>query len=293
MIEVEGLYKSFGSVRAVDGLSFAAGAGSVTGFLGPNGAGKTTTLRMLLGLVAPSGGRALIQGKRYSDLERPATVVGAALEATGFHPGRSAKDHLKVACLAAGLPLTRVDAVLELTGLADAVDRRVGGYSLGMRQRLALATAILGEPPVLILDEPANGLDPAGIHWLRALLRHLAESGCTVLVSSHVLSEVEQTADHVVIVARGRLVRDAPLSELVGDGRELRVRTEQPDELAGALEGAGASVRREDDRLVVNGVEAAEIGRAALRVGAVLSELAQERSGLEKIFLELTLEEMK
>ncbi|MFI0404778.1 ABC transporter ATP-binding protein [Actinomadura sp. 3N508] len=292
MISVEGLTKRFGPVRAVDGLTFTARPGMVTGFLGPNGAGKTTTLRMLLGLVTPTSGRALINGSPYSGLDRPVTEVGAALEATGFHPGRSARDHLRIACTAAGLPKQRVDAVLELTGLTGAADRRVIGYSLGMRQRLALATAILGEPRVLILDEPANGLDPAGVHWLRSLLRHLAEDGRTVLVSSHVLPEVEQTADHVVIVAQGKLVRDAPLAELVGADGELRVRTAQAGELAVALENAGGQVRREDDRLWVTGLEPEDVGRAALDTRAVLTELTSERSALEKIFLELTMAEL-
>ncbi|WP_225994012.1 ATP-binding cassette domain-containing protein [Actinomadura rudentiformis] len=301
MITVEGLFKNFGPVRAVDGMTFTARAGSVTGFLGPNGAGKTTTLRMLLGLVRPTEGKALINGRTFAELEHPAKEVGAALEATGFHPGRSARDHLRVSCMAAGLPMERVDAVLELTGLADAADRRVGGYSLGMRQRLTLATAVLGEPPVLILDEPANGLDPAGIHWLRAMLRHLADIGCTILVSSHVLSEVEQIADHVVIVTRGKVVRDAPLAELVGDKNELRVGVEppaegadqeQPGRLAAALENAGGTVRQENDRLYVTGLDAAAVGRAALETQTVLTELTEERSGLEKIFLELTMAEL-
>lgn len=301
MITVEGLFKNFGSVRAVDGMTFTAQAGSVTGFLGPNGAGKTTTLRMLLGLVRPTQGKALINGRTFAELEHPAKEVGAALEATGFHPGRSARDHLRVSCMAAGLPMERVDAVLDLTGLADAADRRVGGYSLGMRQRLTLATAVLGEPPVLILDEPANGLDPAGIHWLRAMLRHLADIGCTILVSSHVLSEVEQIADHVVIVTRGKVVRDAPLAELVGDRNELRVGVEQAAEgadqeqlgrLAAALENAGGTVRQENDRLYVTGLDASAVGRAALESRSVLTELTEERSGLEKIFLELTMAEL-
>jgi len=293
VISVEGLVKRFGSVVAVDGLSFTARPGMVTGFLGPNGAGKTTTLRTLLGLVRPTEGRALIDGRAYAELERPAAVVGAALEATGFHPGRSARDHLRVTCMAAGLPGERVDAVLEMTGLSEDADRRVGAYSLGMRQRLALATAVLGEPPVLILDEPANGLDPAGIHWLRAMLRHLADGGCTVLVSSHVLSEVEQIADHVVIIAHGRVVRDAPLAELVGEESELRVRAEDAGALVSALESAGGSVRWDGDVLWVTGVDGAEVGRAALEARVVLSELVQERSGLEQVFLDLTMRELE
>ncbi|GAA4133104.1 ABC transporter ATP-binding protein [Actinomadura keratinilytica] len=291
MIVVEELTKTFGTVRAVDGVSFSARPGEVTGFLGPNGAGKTTTLRMMLGLVTPTSGQALINGRRYVDLERPVVEVGAALEATGFNPGRSARDHLRIACTAAGLPTRRADEALEATGLKEAADRRVLGFSLGMRQRLALAEATLGEPRVLILDEPANGLDPAGIRWLRDFLRHLADIGCTVLVSSHVLAEVEQVADHVVIVARGRVLRDAPLAELVRGG-ELKVGTRQPEQLRRALEEAGAAVRFEDDRLWVSGVDAEQVGRAALDAGAVLTELVEERSGLEHVFLELTRAEM-
>lgn len=291
MIVVEELTKTFGTVRAVDGVSFSARPGEVTGFLGPNGAGKTTTLRMMLGLVTPTSGQALINGRRYVDLERPVVEVGAALEATGFNPGRSARDHLRIACTAAGLPTRRADEALEATGLKEAADRRVLGFSLGMRQRLALAEATLGEPRVLILDEPANGLDPAGIRWLRDFLRHLADIGCTVLVSSHVLAEVEQVADHVVIVARGRVLRDAPLAELVRGG-ELKVGTRQPEQLRRALEEAGATVRFEDDRLWVSGVDAEQVGRAALDAGAVLTELVEERSGLEHVFLELTRAEM-
>ena len=213
-IAVEGLTKRFGSVRAVEDLTFATTPGRVTGFLGPNGAGKTTTLRMVLGLVTPTAGSALVEGQRYADLADPLRTVGAALEASSFHPGRSARDHLRVLATAGGLPQRRVDETLQLVGLADVADRRAGGFSLGMRQRLGLAAALLGDPRVLVLDEPANGLDPEGIAWLRGFLRYLAAEGRTVLISSHVLSEVQQTVDDVVIVARGRLVRQATLAEL-------------------------------------------------------------------------------
>ena len=287
MIELSGLSKSFGVVRAVDGLSFGVRAGTVTGFLGPNGSGKTTTLRMLLGLVRPTSGRALIGGRGYAELEHPVRTVGAALDAEGFHPARTARDHLRMFCRAAELPMSRVGAVLELTGLTGPADRRVDTFSLGMRQRLSLATALLGDPRVLILDEPANGLDPEGIRWLRELLRHLAGNGCAVLMSSHVLTEVERTVDHVVLVHRGRLVKDAPLSELTGGG-EQRVRTEHPGELARALESAGGIVRREPDHLVVSGMAPAAIGRAALDARAVLIELTEEKSDLESLFLDLT-----
>jgi ABC-2 type transport system ATP-binding protein len=213
-IAVSGLTKRFGSVTAVDNLSFSAGPGSVTGFLGPNGAGKTTTLRMLVGLVAPDAGTATIGGQRYTACPSPGRLAGVVLETEGFHPGRSGRDHLRVYCTACGYPLTRADEVLELTGLTEAARRRVRGYSLGMRQRLALATALLGDPQVLILDEPANGLDPEGIAWLRTLLQNYARQGRTVLFSSHALAEVEQLAEQVVIISRGRLVRAGTLAEL-------------------------------------------------------------------------------
>ena len=213
-ITVQGLTKRFGDVLAVDRLSFQVDEGTVAGFLGPNGAGKTTTLRMLLGLVDPTSGTATVGGRRYRDLPDPARRVGAVLEAGGFHPGRSARDHLRIQATAAGLPQTRIDQVLEQTGLAGAARRRVGGFSLGMRQRLGLAAALLGDPEVLILDEPANGLDPEGVHWLRGLVRGLAAEGRTVLVSSHLLAEVAKTVDQVVIVDEGRLVTQAAMAEL-------------------------------------------------------------------------------
>jgi ABC-2 type transport system ATP-binding protein len=211
MISITGLSKAFGSVRAVDDLTFTVPAGQVTGFLGPNGAGKTTTLRMVLGLVRPDAGSALVDGRRYVDLPAPVTVVGAVLEATAFHPGRTARGHLHALCLAAGLPLTRVAEALDTVDLMAAAARRVGGFSLGMRQRLALASALLGDPAVLVLDEPANGLDPVGVHWLRGFLRAFAADGRTVLVSSHGLAELARTADRVVIVDRGRLVAERPV----------------------------------------------------------------------------------
>ena len=215
-ITVSGLTKRFGRITAVDELSFTAAPGAVTGFLGPNGAGKTTTLRMLAGLVVPDAGAATISGHAYSRLAAPGREAGEVLEAAGFHPARTGRDHLRVYCTASGYPLRRADEVLELTGLAAAGRRKARGYSLGMRQRLALAAALLGDPVALILDEPANGLDPEGIAWLRGLLRDFARSGRTVLYSSHVLPEVEQLADHVVIVSSGRLVRQGTLAELTG-----------------------------------------------------------------------------
>ncbi|HXC85279.1 MAG TPA: ABC transporter ATP-binding protein [Trebonia sp.] len=220
-IQVRGLVKRFGAVTAVDGLSFNVQPGTVTGFLGPNGAGKTTTLRMLLGLVAPSAGTAEIDGRAYRDLPEPLHAVGAVLEAASFYPGRTARAHLRIQALAAEADPSRVDDVLELVGLADAGDRRIGGFSLGMRQRLGLATAVIADPEVLILDEPANGLDPEGVRWLRGLLRGFAAEGGTVLVSSHLLAEVAQTVDAVVIIDHGRLVAQGPVAELTASGAGL------------------------------------------------------------------------
>jgi ABC-2 type transport system ATP-binding protein len=220
-IRLRGLTKHFGAIEAVSDLSFSVPAGRITGFLGPNGAGKTTTLRMLLGLVAPTSGEALIGGRRYQDLEQPRRVVGAAVEAMAAHPGRRAGDHLALLAGPAGASSARVEEVLEQVGLTEARQRRVGGFSLGMRQRLGLASALLGDPAYLVLDEPANGLDPAGMAWLRGLLRDLAAEGRTVLVSSHVLSEVAQTVDDVVIINAGRLRYAGPLAELDSDGRSL------------------------------------------------------------------------
>jgi ABC-2 type transport system ATP-binding protein len=289
-ITVQGLTKRFGDVLAVDRLSFQVDEGTVAGFLGPNGAGKTTTLRMLLGLVAPTSGTAEIGGRRYRDLPDPARRVGAVLEAGGFHPGRSARDHLRVLATAAGLPPGRADQVLEQTGLAGAGRRRVGGFSLGMRQRLGLAAALLGDPEVLVLDEPANGLDPEGVHWLRGLVRGLAAEGRTVLVSSHLLAEVAQTVDQVVILDKGRLVTQASMAELAaGADRTVRVRTPQPEALRDLLVARGATVTIDGPgRLVVGGVTTEQVGQAAAAGGVVLHEMRFERSNLEDVFLELT-----
>ncbi len=220
-VSVRGLDKRFGTVRAVQELTFDVPPGQVTGFLGPNGAGKTTTLRMMLGLVRPSAGEALIGGHRYAQIAHPRRTVGAVLEATGFHPGRRGRDHLRIAAQGIGLPTSRIDDVLDQVGLTDQAHRRVGGYSLGMRQRLALAAALLGDPRVLVLDEPGNGLDPAGMAWLRELLRDLARRGRTVIVSSHLLAEVAQTVDHVVIIHQGRLRYAGPLDRLAAAGTSL------------------------------------------------------------------------
>lgn len=289
-IEVTDLTKHFGAVHAVQDLTFTVAPGRVTGFLGPNGAGKTTTLRCLLGLVEPTSGSATIGGRRYHDLHAPMRVVGSALEATGFHPGRSATNHLRVLARAGGLDEARVPVVLETVGLSDAAGRSVGGFSLGMRQRLQLAAALLGDPGVLVLDEPANGLDPEGIAWLRSFLRYLAGQGRTVLVSSHVLSEVEQTVDDVVIVANGRLVRACPLTELTTGRAHVVVRTPSTDQLVAALAAAApaASVELSDGALLVDGLETPEVGRIAFGAGVELHELRAGADDLEQVFLALT-----
>jgi ABC-2 type transport system ATP-binding protein len=289
-IDVLGLSKRFGRVLAVDDLSFSVLSGRVTGFLGPNGAGKTTTLRMLLGLVRPTAGTATIGGKAYADLADPVRLVGAGLDGSSFHPGRTARDHLTWVCVAAGLATSRVGEVLQLVGLAEAADRRVGGFSLGMRQRLSLAGALLGDPGVLLLDEPANGLDPEGIAWLRGFLRHLAAEGRTVLISSHVLSEVQQTVDDVVIIARGRLVHTGPLMGLAG---EPGTQVSSPDVgmLGPALARTGLTVeRRDDDSLVVRGASPQQVGDVAHAVGARLHLLAPTQDDLETAFLRMVSE---
>jgi ABC-2 type transport system ATP-binding protein len=287
-VAVRHLTKRFGAVTAVDDLSFAVRPGRVTGFLGPNGAGKTTTLRMLLGLVRPTSGTAQIGGARYADLADPTRAVGASLEATGFHAGRTARNHLRVLAAAAGLPDTRVDTLLDLVGLTADAGRRVGGFSLGMRQRLALAAALLGDPGVLLLDEPANGLDPEGIAWLRGFLRHLAGQGRTVLVSSHVLSEVQQTVDEVVIIARGRLVAQAGLADLEG-APSVVVRSPDHDRLRTALAEAGLAATPDGEAVLrVAGSTPAQVGALAHAAGVELHELRSAASDLESIFLELT-----
>jgi ABC-2 type transport system ATP-binding protein len=276
-------------VVAVDELSFSVGRGRITGFVGPNGAGKTTTLRTLLGLAAPTAGSATIFGRPYRSLQDPARSVGAVLEATDVHPGRSGRNHLRTIAAAAGIAGRRVDEVLELVGLADAARRRVRGYSLGMRQRLGLAAALLGDPDVLVLDEPANGLDPEGIRWLRTFLRGLASEGRTILVSSHVLAELAQTADDVAIIARGRLVAHAPLPELTARaGAGTRVRTPDATRLAAALRAAGIEAQPAGSDLLTTATAPERVGEVAARAGVVLHELVGEHSSLEEVFLELT-----
>jgi ABC-2 type transport system ATP-binding protein len=291
MIEISDVTKTFGATRAVESASFSAPSGAVTGFLGPNGAGKTTTLRVLLALARPDQGRALIDGVRYADLATPRRVVGAVIDAMGFHPGRTGRNHLRVIARAARISAGRVDEVLEFVDLTAAADRRVGGYSQGMRQRLALATALLGDPPVLILDEPTNGLDPAGIAWLRELMGDWAAQGRTVLFSSHVLNEVELVADRIVIIDRGRVVREGTTAELSGNQRVVAVSSPDSIRLAEIAEGVGWGVRRDGrDRLVVHGASATEVGAVAAQAGIVLSELSSETSArqLEELFFALT-----
>jgi ABC-2 type transport system ATP-binding protein len=290
VIAVEGLTKRFGDVVAVDDLTFEVDQGTVVGFLGPNGAGKTTTLRMLLGLVTPTAGRARIQGRPYRQLAAPLSHVGAVLEASSFHPGRTARNHLRVVAIAAGLPRARADEVVSQVGLDQAADRRVGGFSLGMRQRLALAAALLGDPEILVLDEPANGLDPEGIHWLREFLHHLAEQGRTVLVSSHVLAEVAQTVDQVVIIANGRLVTQSTLKALsIRTDQVVRVRTPQAEALQTLLIAQGIQADLAGpDQIVAVGTTTETVGRAVAAGGIVIYEMGAERSNLEEVFLQLT-----
>jgi ABC-2 type transport system ATP-binding protein len=290
VITIDGLTKRFGDVVAVNDLSFEVDQGTVVGFLGPNGAGKTTTLRMLLGLVTPTAGSARINGRAYRELTDPIRHVGAVLEASSFHPGRTARDHLRVIATAAGLPMARADQVLAQVGLASAASRRVGGFSLGMRQRLGLATALLGDPQVLILDEPANGLDPEGVHWLRGFLRHLADQGRTVLVSSHLLAEVAQTVDQVVIIAAGRLVTQSTLPALTDRARgAVRIRSADPQALRDLLAAQAATVELvPPDELVATGITSQQVGRAAAAAGIAIYEMRSEHANLEEIFLQLT-----
>ena len=289
MIEVERLTKRFGSTLAVDNLSFSVAPGTITGFLGPNGAGKSTTLRSILGLVHPNAGSTAVLGKPYRELERPLERVGAVLETSDAHPGRSGRNHLRVLAAAAGLPRSRVDEVLALVELTGAARRRVKGYSLGMRQRLGLAAALLGDPEVLVLDEPANGLDPQGIRWLRDLLRSFARDGRTVLVSSHVLAEVAQTVDEVVIIHRGRLVRHATMAEVEAMAAgSTRVRSPEAKRLASLLTQAGFDARSLGDGTLAATATPEQVGELAAAHGIVLHELTVERATLEEVFLELT-----
>ena len=290
MIAVEGLTKRYGKTLAVDDLSFEIERGSVTGFLGPNGAGKTTTLRILLDLVKASSGSATIDGTTYRNLDDPAKRVGSVLEATNFHPGRKGRNHLRVLARPQGIPDERVDELLELVDLTGAAKKRVKTYSLGMRQRLTIAGALLGDPDVLILDEPANGLDPEGIRWLRGFLRGLAERGRTVFVSSHVLSEMAQLADRVVIIHRGRLISHTSLDEILAHAEGgVRVRSPQAEQFRGFLSSVGVeSTETSPGTLAIKDTPIERVGELAAQHQIVLHELSSESASLEEIFLELT-----
>ncbi|MDT0308923.1 ATP-binding cassette domain-containing protein [Streptomyces sp. DSM 44917] len=290
-VEVRGLSKRYGRTVAVDGLSFTVRPGRVTGLVGPNGAGKSTTMRVIVGLDRPDGGSALIGGVPYRELRRPVCAVGTTLEASAAHPGRSARDHLRWMARAAGLPGRRVAEVLELVGLASAARRAAGGFSLGMRQRLGIAAALLGDPPVLIFDEPVNGLDPEGVRWIRGLLRSLAAEGRAVLVSSHLMSELEGTADHLLVMGRGRLLADTGVRELLAasSGGRVEVRTAQRQEAMTVLAEAGATVAvSRQDAVTVSGLEAERIVELLTGAGVAFSGVAEHRASLEEAYMELT-----
>jgi len=291
MIEVRDLCKNYGDKVAVDHLSFTVRPGTVTGFLGPNGAGKSTTMRLILGLDRPTSGIATINGRRYAELEQPLRVVGALLEAGAVHPGRSAYNHLLFLAQTQAIPTRRVDDVLDLVGLHDVAHDRVGGFSLGMGQRLGIAAALLGDPEVLILDEPVNGLDPDGIYWFRTMLKYLAGQGRTVLVSSHLMSEMAQTADDLIVIGRGKLIAASSTEEFIASNSDQAVRVKAPDAVAlrDLLVAAGAQVTLDDDGAMnVRRLDAQAIGEIAGRAGLVLHELSPQRASLEEAFMELT-----
>jgi ABC-2 type transport system ATP-binding protein len=291
MIEAKGLTKRYGGTEAVEDLSFTVPPGQVTGFLGPNGAGKSTTMRLILGLDAPDSGSVTVGGRPYAAYRRPLFQVGTLLEAKAVHGGRSARNHLLCLALSNGISRARVDEVLDLVGLRDAARRRAGGFSLGMSQRLGIAAALLGDPPVLMLDEPVNGLDPEGVVWIRTLLRALAAEGRTVLLSSHLMSEMAMTADRLVIIGRGRLIAEASMTEFLAaeSGRSVTVRSPQARALAALLTARGATVTRQDaDTLAVTGTTAEVIGELAREGGLTLTGLAEHQATLEDRYMELT-----
>ncbi len=291
MIEVRHLTKRFGAKIAVDDLSFNVRSGTVTGFLGPNGAGKTTTLRTIVGLAHADQGDARIDGVAYRGLPAPMRQVGALLEAKAYHPGRRARDHLRALAVAGRIPTSRVDEVLGIVGLSDVAGRRAGGFSLGMAQRLGIAAALLGDPPVLLFDEPVNGLDPEGIVWARNLMQSLAAQGRTVFVSSHLMSEMALTASHVIVIGRGRLIADSSIEDIVnGSSRtSVRLRTPEPELVLPRLEAAGAVVARNGDgAITVTGLAAPAVGDLAFQAGAPVHELVTVQASLEEAFMELT-----
>ncbi|MFV0433785.1 MAG: ABC transporter ATP-binding protein [Leucobacter sp.] len=307
MIEARGLTKQYGDKTAVGDVNFVIKPGQVTGFLGPNGAGKSTSMRLMVGLDRPTAGSVTVNGRRYADSPAPLAEVGALLDAKGVHPGRSARSHLRALAATHGIATQRVDEVLEQTGLTAVANKRVGGFSLGMGQRLGIAAALLGDPQTLILDEPVNGLDPDGVLWVRQLLRHLAGEGRTVLLSSHLMSEMAQTADHVIVLGRGRVVADAPIAEFIAgagagsgaDGRSGRVSVCSPDAsrlaslLINAHRDAVTLEPQGDNRFIVTGITAAEIGRSAVVSGIELHELAPIASSLEDAYLSLTRDQVE
>jgi ABC-2 type transport system ATP-binding protein len=291
VIEARGLTKDYGSKRAVEDLNFDVRPGIVTGFLGPNGSGKSTTMRLVLGLDRPTAGAVTVNGKRYRDHAAPLHEVGALLEARSVHTGRSAYNHLLALAQTHGIPRRRVDELIEMVGLADVARKRVGQFSLGMGQRLGIASALLGDPHTLLLDEPVNGLDPEGIHWIRNLLRGLAAEGRTVFVSSHLMSEMSLTADHLIVIGRGHLIADLSVDEFVRRASKqlVRVRTPQPSELRDAIARADVVVTADSDgALDVSGLTAEQIGEAAAAAGVVLHELTPLQASLEEAFMELT-----
>ena len=294
MIEIDGLTKAYRSRVAVDDLTVTVEPGRVTGFLGPNGSGKTTTMRCILGLTRPTAGTATVLGRPYRELSQPMRRVGALIDPRARHAGRTAYAHLRVLAESNAVPLSRVDEVIELVGIGPVAHERLRGFSLGMAQRLGLAAALLGDPDVLVLDEPVNGLDPEGIRWVRELLRDLADEGRTVLVSSHLMSEMEETADHLVVLGRGRLLADVPMADLLGRHAAVRVRSPQASLLARALERAGAAVDYEEDSaLWVEGLDVVEVGDVAYLSGLRVHELTQITASLESAYLALTEDEVE
>jgi len=296
VIEAVGLTKRYAGKVAVDDLSFVVQPGTVTGFLGPNGAGKSTTFRCTLGLDRPTAGRVTVNGRSYRDIPAPLHEVGALLEARSVHPGRTARNHLRMLAATHGISSRRAEEVLEMVGIEDVADRRVGGFSLGMGQRLGVAVALLGDPQVLLLDEPVNGLDPEGIRWIRQLLRDLAAEGRTIFVSSHLMSEMAQTAEHVIVIGRGRLIADASIEQIVSaaSGARVRVRSPRRDELSVALTAQGMTVTSVDeDALDVAGGSAAAIGDSAFAHGIVLHELTTQEVTLEEAYMQLTAEDVE
>ncbi|MHB8263633.1 MAG: ABC transporter ATP-binding protein [Acidimicrobiales bacterium] len=296
MIKAEGITKRYGDTLAVNSLSFEVCPGRVTGFLGPNGAGKSTTMRLIMGLDFPDAGRITVNGKQFHNLPWPLREVGALLEARAMHPGRSAYNHLLALAQSNGIARSRVNEIIELVGLEQVARKRVGKFSLGMGQRLGIAAALLGDPGVLLFDEPVNGLDPEGIRWVRNLLRGFASEGRTVFVSSHLMSEMALTADQLIVVGRGQLIADAPMAEFIAQnsGQFVRVRTPRPDVLIKTLKGAGGDVRIEDEgSFAVTGLIAAEIGEIAARLGVTLHELSTQSASLEEAFMESTDESLE